>query len=64
MPYFTYSHLPAHLQEASKPFCDLAEHLDSILSESAEKTTALRKLLEAKDCGVRAFNDDLKSASK
>jgi len=28
--------------------------MDELLPESAEKTTGLRKLLEAKDCFVRA----------
>lgn len=52
--FFEYAHLPDHLQEASRPFCELARHLAEILPEDAEKTTALRKLLEAKDCAVRA----------
>jgi len=52
--FFAYEHLPAHLQEISKPFGDLARHLDSTLPNNPEKSTALRKLLEAKDCAVRA----------
>jgi len=54
MEYFEYAHLPEKLQAASKPFCDLAAHLDATLPDGAEKATALRKLLEAKDAGVRA----------
>jgi len=54
MKYFKYEHLPAHLQEASKPFADLADKLEETLPNNAEKSTALRKLLEAKDCAVRA----------
>lgn len=54
MQYFEYAHLPEKLQNASKPFCDLAAHLDATLPDGAEKATALRKLLEAKDAGVRA----------
>jgi hypothetical protein len=53
--YFTYKHLPEHLQEVSKPFCDLAEMIDSNITDSAEKSAGLRKLLEAKDCIVRAM---------
>lgn len=53
--FFNYSHLPAPLQEVSKSFHDLAVHLDSLLEESAEKTVSLRKLLEAKDAGVRSY---------
>ena len=33
----------------------LSVSLDGVLDESAEKTAALRKLLEAKDCAVRAY---------
>lgn len=54
MQYFTYSHLPEHLQAASKPFCDLAEHIEVTMAESEEKTISLRRLLESKDAGVRA----------
>lgn len=52
--YFHYSHLPAALQPASKPFCDLARHVVETLPRNAERTVALRKLLEAKDAAVRA----------
>jgi ferritin-like protein len=54
MQFFAYSHLPAHLQEISKPFGDLAEHIVATLPSNPERTVALRKLLEAKDCAVRA----------
>jgi len=54
MQFFTYAHLPESMQAVSKPFAELAAKMDEILSENAEKTTALRKLLEAKDCAVRA----------
>lgn len=57
MKYFEYAHLPAHLQEVSKVLCESAEHMDKTLPESAEKTVGLRKLLEAKDCFVRAALD-------
>lgn len=52
--YFHYSHLPPALQSASKPFCDLARHIVMTLPRNAERTVSLRKLLEAKDAGVRA----------
>lgn len=54
MQFFAYAHLPAHLQEISKPFCELAEHIVKTLPSNPERTVALRKLLEAKDCAVRA----------
>lgn len=52
--YFKYSHLPEHLQAKSKPFHDLAVAMDKSLPNGSEKTAGLRKLLEAKDCFVRA----------
>jgi len=52
--WFEYAHLPTELQRISKPCGDLASKMDSELSESAEKTAGMRKLLEAKDCFVRA----------
>ncbi|CDH33601.1 hypothetical protein [Xenorhabdus bovienii] len=54
MKYFKYSHLPAHLQEVSQPIGDLAHLMDELLPDGAEKSAGLRKLLEAKDCLVRA----------
>ncbi|ELC6654318.1 hypothetical protein ACK1L6_004188 [Salmonella enterica] len=54
MKYFAYQHLPAHLQEVSKPIGDLATLMDETLPDSAEKSVGLRKLLEAKDALVRA----------
>ncbi|SMF80634.1 hypothetical protein [Pseudobacteriovorax antillogorgiicola] len=53
MQFFTYDHLPTRLQRISKPFCDLAQELEK-LPRNPESTAALRKLLEAKDCAVRA----------
>ena len=52
--FFHYSHLPTDLQKVSRPFCELARELEH-LPDNPEKTTALRKLLEAKDCAVRAI---------
>lgn len=52
--FFHYSHLPPKLQASSRPFCDLARHMVETLPRNAERTVALRKLLEAKDAGVRA----------
>lgn len=52
--FFHYTHLPAALQFASLPFCNLAQHIVMTLPRNAERTVALRKLLEAKDAAVRA----------
>lgn len=54
MKYFAYEHLPAHLQEVSKPICELAKLMDEMLQDGPEKSVGLRKLLEAKDALVRA----------
>lgn len=54
MQFFEYSHLPPHLQEASKPFGDLAKQMVETLPRNPERTVALRKLLESKDAAVRA----------
>jgi ferritin-like protein len=55
MQFFAYAHLPEHLQVVSKPFSDLAAHVHDTLPRNPERTVALRKLLEAKDCAVRAL---------
>lgn len=52
--YFAHEHLPQRLAEVSRPFHDLAHHLADTLPPSPELTVALRKLLESKDCAVRA----------
>lgn len=56
LQHFTYAHLPEHLQAVSRPFCELAHFIAGELLPvpSAERSTALRKLLEAKDAAVRA----------
>jgi hypothetical protein len=56
LKFFKYDHLPQPLQDRSKPFHDLAWWVANDDSKHpAETATALRKLLEAKDCTVRAF---------
>ena len=65
--FFEYRHLPEHLQKISKPFRDLAFEMVDPYDEfkvsgdmkvrehgMAETAAGLRKLLEAKDCFVRA----------
>jgi hypothetical protein len=56
LQFFEYQHLPEHLQEVSRPFCELAQQMAAKL-EGPELTVGLRKLLEAKDCCVRAAID-------
>jgi len=55
--YFSYAHLPAHLQAFSKEAHDYASSMVDQLPDGPELTAGLRKLLEAKDCFVRAALD-------
>jgi hypothetical protein len=57
--HFSYGHLPAYLQVVSEPVARLAREMAEVLDSTdqiagAEVTTGLRRLLEAKDCFVRA----------
>lgn len=53
--FFKYEHLQSEeLKAISKPFCELARWVIANLPRNPERTVALRKLLEAKDCAVRA----------
>lgn len=54
LKFFAFEHLPPHLREISKPFADLAIKMASDLPPGPELSAGLRKLLEAKDCMVRA----------
>lgn len=58
---FTYKHLEEHapqLAAVSKPFCELAYKMAEECPEGRdagiETSAGLRKLMEAKDCAVRA----------
>lgn len=54
LKFFEYAHLPEHLQAVSKPFGQLAADMASKL-EGGQVVEGLKKLLEAKDCFVRAL---------
>lgn len=54
MQFFAFSHLPEQLQAISRPFGELAARIVETLPRNAERTVALRKLLESKDAAVRA----------
>lgn len=55
MKYFAYDHLPEGPLRAVSLRCGiLAQELDENLPDGPEKSAGLRKLLEAKDCFVRA----------
>jgi ferritin-like protein len=55
MQFFAYAHLPERLQAVSRPFCELAEWMVANLPRNPERSAGLRKLVEAKDCAVRAL---------
>lgn len=52
--FFHYAHLPPTLRETSRAFFELAFRVIRTIPRNAERTVALRKLLEAKDAAVRA----------
>ncbi len=51
---FRHMHLPTALRAISQPFGVLARNLVATLPRNPERSTALRKLREAKDCAVTA----------
>lgn len=57
MRWFEHGHLPARLAAVAAPCAGLAEELTRNLPDGPELTAGLRKLLEAKDCFVRAELD-------
>lgn len=56
--HFRFEHLPTHLQAVSEPFCRLA-HVVAVGPENEQTRLALVKLLEAKDCAVRAVLENV-----
>lgn len=55
MQFFRYDHLPERLQKISRPFGKMALEILETLPDNRERDTALRKLLESKDCAIRSF---------
>lgn len=55
--YFAYTHLSPDVQAWAKPSAGLASMMIDALPDGPELTAGLRKLLEAKDCFVRAALD-------
>lgn len=54
LQFFGFAHLPKHLADVSEPFGVLAAKICNEVPRNAERTVALRKLLESKDAAVRA----------
>lgn len=57
LKYFEFGHLPPTLQLVSQPIHEVAHRMTANLPDGPEKSAGLRKLLEAKDCFVRARLD-------
>jgi len=52
--FFTFDHLDGDLRPPSRACAELAQEMIDKIPDGPELTTGLRKLLEAKDCFVRA----------
>ena len=52
--FFQFAHLPSPLQSVSAECSRLAHAMAGTLPQNTELLVGLRKLLEAKDCFVRA----------
>jgi hypothetical protein len=67
MQFFTYAHLPPHLQEASKPFCEIAEKLAAMSTDEREENGyaalgVLREKLEGLPSNSESMEADAKLA--
>jgi hypothetical protein len=57
--YFEHDHLPSStMRDVARTISELAHAMDDDLHDGPEKSAGLRKLLEAKDCFVRAALPD------
>lgn len=55
--FFAYADLLPYQQAVAKPFHDLAHALVATTQPNEEQSEGLRKLLESRDCFVRAVLD-------
>lgn len=55
LQYFQFEHLSDRLKVVSEPFCQLAMSVWMMGGDQRETEACLRKLLEAKDCAMRAM---------
>lgn len=53
--FFEYAHLPEPLKSVAAQCAVLANNMSDFIESDPELTAGLRKLLEAKDCFVRAM---------
>lgn len=52
--FFEFRHLSPDMKHVTQPFAVLVQHVLS-LPDNPERTACLRKILEAKDCAMRAY---------
>jgi hypothetical protein len=52
--FFSDEDLPPEIVETVRPIDRIAHHLANTLPHNTERRVALRKLLEARDCAIRA----------
>lgn len=64
MRHFEFGHLPFELAAVSNECRTLAETMVVRLPDGPELTAGLRKLLEAKDCFVRAAVEQMRAADE
>lgn len=62
--YFKIAALEPYAQIAAKPFLAMAEDICATVLPSDERTRALRKLLESRDCVIRCVQDRVASEMK
>lgn len=62
--WFTTDHLSLRLLKIANPIKDLAEKMEAILPDGPEKSAGMRKLLEAKDCFIRAQVEAIQNGEK
>ncbi len=54
LQFFTFNNLPEPQCAAAEQVAGLAQQMEETLPDGPEKSAGMRKLLEAKDCFVRA----------
>lgn len=60
--HFAYEHLPLHLREIGRQFHVLAREMIERFPAGSQRMVGLQRLLEAKDCFVRAAVDERNAA--
>ena len=56
--WFDYEQAPLQDQSVHLPMAEVAHRMNNTLPDGPEKAAGMRKLLEARDCFVRASHQD------